>query len=364
MSDNNPPPAYDFINDIKNITEAVPSDVLAVNAQQTRMLYNAMHKKMLDYGASSPTCPECGYCIEFNYDEIRQKLTDDGYELKHSHDDINHKDGLYCYTKSINRVCQGRFKSGVHTVNLGFTPLKVNHCEKCKTWIGYYRYHNTSCYGDKFTNSYMCSYDICQWRSPDIIKNMIDLFGEKFIDINLFWISKSGNVYYQNGPSFVDNIIHRIRPVVLTRSSSYHNTHYYLHQPSVDGNNLYTLIETQYKGAVCNVDNELYRIVKAEDERKQEEEEGKRKQGGIIEEIFDADNLTINDEKAVYFKATPIDSCGRYYYYKEENKKIIHKSEYLIMKLANMYRDKGKNEKEKAIRKKKKYTILRNWMFT
>lgn len=195
MSNNNePPPAYDFVNNIKNLTENLSPETLDANIRQTRMLYNAMHIQMLNYTATSPKCSECGYCPKFKYENIKTYC--EKQDIKYQSDNNNN-----------SLIITKFYKEFDFSIHLNFEILKVNHCEKCCNWVGYYKFNtekntHTQIYYSLYFDDYVLTNDV---------KSMCKLFGQKFIDLNIFWFNMDSiyyNVAYQKGDNFLTDIVY------------------------------------------------------------------------------------------------------------------------------------------------------------
>ncbi len=164
-----------------------------------------MHVKMLNYGAISPTCPECGHCPKFDYDGIKTYCQEMGFKYEFNE---------YSQKLKISKPFIFMGNDTPFKMDLNFEILKINHCEKCYTWIGYYKFNSDPVpYGTVIYDDGI-NYNRSIQELTHNIKGMNQLFGQKFIDINVYWYnncySKIGfNVAYQKGENFTTDIIFR-----------------------------------------------------------------------------------------------------------------------------------------------------------
>lgn len=213
MSNNNKPlSSNDLIDTVKSIVKMTSNNKPDANIIQTRMLYNIAHLKARNYTANSPICPECGYCPTFDTDDLIQKLAK-YYDVNLIGTDMI--EGIkfkFKYTLNYkNKIID------VDTAFLFMKILKVNHCEKCKTWIGYYRYHNIDINIDKDIK--YCIIDE-NFRQNDI-NAIVSTYGEKFLHVNTYWILNDMlfyDIFYQKGDDPIEDIIQRKQILYETHS--------------------------------------------------------------------------------------------------------------------------------------------------
>lgn len=153
------------------------------NTIQIRQALNGINIKNYAYNTESPRCIECGYRPKFDIQcvidwckTLNLNVEDTDINNGENYDKIN----LFI-SKDIKNP-ENENQTVKYKVKYLINIFKVNYCEQCHTWVGFYRQNHDD--KSKIINLNHKNYNLNS--NINISEN---IFGRKFITSNIFWLA-------------------------------------------------------------------------------------------------------------------------------------------------------------------------------